>query len=169
MCLKDNIPALFRGDKPYQSCMTFDPWLPQGSYNSNLCMELDHIRRRRCCLIVVLVYRGSVNGVNEIKQKTNMAGWSPVQVLRFVKMKLVLCFNVKDMNLLSNLQLMNYCNLLWDNVCRHMTSGICSCMLCLTHRLNGAWSWCVWCPTTHTRGWCHVYRDTSVQMQRRDM
>lgn len=37
------------------------------------------------------------------------------------------------------------------------------------HRLSGAWSWCVWCPTTHTRGWCHVYRDTSVQMQRRDM
>lgn len=39
----------------------------------------------------------------------------------------------------------------------------------LTHRSNGAWSWCVWCPTTHIRGWCHVYRDTSAQMQRRDM
>lgn len=39
---------------------------------------------------------------------------------------------------------------------------------CLVRRSSGAWSWCASSPTTHTRGWCRAYRDTSAQTRRKD-
>lgn len=65
--------------------------------------------------------------------------------------------------------LMWFDELLKNNVFPHNLQLKVCCTSYLMHRLNGAWSWCVWCPTTHIRGWCHVYRDTSAQTRKRDM
>lgn len=53
-------------------------------------MELDLISHRHLRHTIVLVYGDNVNGADDIKQKTNMAGCSLVQVFSFIKILLVL-------------------------------------------------------------------------------
>lgn len=106
MCFKDNIPALFHRDKAYQSCVTFDPLLAQGSYKSNPSMELDLISHRHCRHTVVLVYGDNVNSSDKIANKSSQEVFQNKAWVMFYISTIV---GVSKMNFSSNSQLMNRC------------------------------------------------------------